>query len=293
MRTTEKGRSHCCWHSGFLLLHAAGVNRRASVCLILRATVNTTTTNCSKQTTLTDATHSLISHSWPSFSLSSRTRCVCVIFSIIKPKCICRGNMNVFFYENHCVCLTAVSVGYPNPFTPPSPLCLPPMQLSVCAQFISFAAELFPTAASNSASLCHLLQQAAVPVYPAQAEAKGSCVGYMCKGAGSAGYLPAEQAQLSPCALPLLPLLHVFLHLLHIAAACRRYCWPANTLFRLIYWLAAAAGGQRSCHTHTQHTVLQGRVERDNSNCCIMYVGCTERGACLLVCQRQQQQQQQ
>lgn len=69
-----------------------------------------------------------------------------------------------------------------------------------------------------------------------------------------------------PCALPLLL---VFLHLLHIAAACRRYCWPANTLFRLIYWLAAAAGGQRSCHTHTQHTVLQGR---DNSNCCIMYV---------------------
>lgn len=201
-----------------------------------------------------------------------------------------RRQHECFFYENHCVCLTAVTVGYPNP----PPLCLPPMQLSVCAQFISFAAELFPTPAYNSASLCHLLQQAAVPVYPAQAEAKGSCVGYMCTGAGSAGYLPAEQAQLSPCALPLLPLLLVFLHLLHIAAACRRYCWPANTLFRLIYWLAAAAGGQRSCHTHTAHSVAGPRRVRQQQllhNVC--GAGCTERGACLLVCQRQQQQQQQ
>lgn len=149
--------------------------------------------------------------------------------------------------------------GLPQPtYTPPPSLGEPPMQLSVCAQFISFAAELFPTAANNTASLCHLLQQAAAPVYPVVVELQRVAVcRYLCTGGGSAGYLLAALVLLCPvCAALALPLL-VFLHLLHIAAACRRYCWPANTLFRLIYWLAAAASGQRSCHT-----VLQGRAER-------------------------------
>lgn len=83
----------------------------------------------------------------------------------------------------------------------PLPLfsCLPPMQLSVCAQFISFAAELFPTAANNTASLCHLLQQAAAPVYPAVEWQRVAVCRYLCRSAGSAGYLLAALVLLCPC----------------------------------------------------------------------------------------------
>lgn len=190
-----------------------------------------------------------------------------------------------FFYENHCVCLTAVTVGYHHP--PPS-ACRPCNYLY--ARNLSHLRLSYFQLQHITVPACAIFCSRQQCPYTLHKQRQRVDV---CTCQGSAGYLLAEQAHLSPCALPLLPLLLVFLHLLHIAAACRRYCWPANTLFRLIYWLAAAAGGQRSCHTHTQHTVLQGRVERDNSNCCIMYVGCTERGACLLVCQRQQQQQQQ
>lgn len=46
-RITERGCCSCCCFCLFV------TQRRGCVCLILRATVNTTTTNCSKQTWLT------------------------------------------------------------------------------------------------------------------------------------------------------------------------------------------------------------------------------------------------
>lgn len=95
-------------------------------------------------------------------------------------------------------------------FNPPATQSLPvhlctatsPMQLSVCAQFISFAAELFPTAANNTfrrASAPH--RNVGPPQFPAFV--------FLC---------------------------HIFLFFSFFPLC---YCWTANTLFRLIYWLAA------------------------------------------------------
>lgn len=145
------------------------------------------------------------------------------------------------------------------------PLCQPPrspsnslpatlLQLSVCAQFISFAAELFPTAANNPGRVWHPL----CPCIPCTRVARQR-VG------------PSEQwGQLGYRVAPVAPSF--------VAACRRRYCWPWPTHTFPLNLLSGSCCARRPRRS-------------DNSNGCIMHMaqGVLPLSLPLLVCQRQQQ----
>lgn len=129
------------------------------------------------------------------------------------------------------------------------------MQLSVCAQFISFAAELFPTAANNTANPPYwplpplIVTAGQQPQTPVCICARGfpSYTLYRPKG-----YVINKQWQKSPFESLCLSRGHLLVYHCHLTCFFFICCTSeqphvavivgqANTLFRLIYWLAAAA----------------------------------------------------